>query len=110
MYVLFHDPAMFNKYFIGSPTIRFSDGITYEYEASYAVTHTDLEADVFMSSGALESRTAEKMNKMVEQLQSRNYKSLKLETVIFEKETNVTCYPAAMSRGLVELFNNDDGE
>jgi hypothetical protein len=35
---------------------------------------------------------------------------LKLETVIFEKETHVTCYPAAMSRGLVELFNNDDGE
>ena len=110
LYALFHDPDLFNKYFIGSPTIRFSDGITYEYEASYAGSHTDLEADVFMSSGELESLTAEKMNKMVEQLQSRNYKSLKLETVIFENETHVTCYPAAMCRGLVELFNNDDAE
>jgi len=110
LYALFHDPDLFDKYFIGSPTIRYSDGITYEYEANFADTHTDLEADVFMSSGSLESWTAETMNKMVEQLQSRNYKSLKLETVIFENETHVTCYPAAMCRGLVELFNNNDGE
>jgi len=39
-------------------------------------------------------------------LLSRNYKSLKLETAIFENESHVTCYPAALSRGLVELFNN----
>lgn len=110
LYALFHDPDLFNKYFIGSPSIYYNDGITYEYEASYAGTHADLEADVFMSSGALESRTAEKMNKMVELLQSRNYKSLNLETFIFENETHVTCYPAALSRGLVELFNNDDRE
>ena len=63
-----------------------------------------------MSSRALESRTAEKMNKMIDQLQSRNFKSLKLETFIFENETHVTCYPAAMCRGLVELFNNEDDE
>jgi len=111
LYALFHDPDLFDKYFIGSPTIRYNDGITYEYEASYTGTHTDLEADVFMSSGALESRTAEEMNKMAEWLQSRNYKSLVLETVIFKNESHVTCYPAALSRGLVELFNNnDDGE
>ena len=110
LYALFHDPDLFNKYFIGSPTIRYSNGITYEFEASYAAAHKDLEADVFISSGALESLTADHMNKMAEKLLSRNYKSMKLETVIFENETHVTCYPAAMSRGLVELFNNDDGE
>jgi predicted alpha/beta superfamily hydrolase len=111
LYALFHDPDLFDKYFIGSPTIRYSNGITYEYEVRYASTHKDLEADVFMSSGALENRTADHLNKMADKLLSRNYKNLNLETFIFENESHVTCYPAALSRGLVELFNNnDDGE
>jgi len=92
-------------------TVESHPGIILERtEASYAGTHADLDADVFMSSGELESLTTEKLDRMVEQLQSRNYKSLRLETFIFENESHVTCYPAALSRGLVELFNNEDGE
>ena len=45
---------------------------------------------------------------MVERLNSHNYNSLNLEIVIFENESHYTCYPAAMSRGLIELFNNED--
>ena len=106
MYALFHDPDLFHKYFIGSPSTMYNDGITFEYEASYANSHSDLEVEVFMSAGALEIQLAKNMEKMIEMLLSRNYKSLKLETAIFENESHVTCYPAALSRGLVELFNN----
>ncbi len=106
LYALFHDPDLFQKYFIGSPSTMYNDGITYEYEENYASANSDLEAEVFMSAGALEIPLAKNMEKMIEILLSRNYKSLKLESAIFDNETHVTCYPAALSRSLVELFNN----
>lgn len=110
LYALFHDPALFSKYFLGSPSIKFKDGITLKYESNYANNHKDLKAEVFMSVGEKEETYIEYLNKMVQQLNSRNYKNLKLEIVIFENESHFTCYPAAMSRGLIELFNNENDE
>lgn len=106
LFTLFHDPGLFQKYFIGSPSTMYNDGITYEYEENYANAHSDLEAQVFMSAGSLETPLAKNMEKMTEMLLSRDYPSLVLETAIFKNENHVTCYPAALSRGLVELFNN----
>jgi len=110
MYALFYEPGLFSKYFIGSPSIHFKDGITFDYELNYASNHSDLEADVFISAGELEEMTSQNIKKMVELLSSRNYENLILKMVIFENEGHVTCYPAAMSRGLVELFSNEDDE
>lgn len=110
LYALFHDPALFDKYFIGSPSIGFKEGITFEYESNYANNHSDLKAEVFMSVGEKEESYAINLKKMLEQLNSRNYENLKLQTVIFENESHITCYPAAMSRGLIELFKNNDEE
>ena len=108
LYTLFHNPNIFNKYLIGSPSIHFNDGISFEYEINYADNYSNLKIDVFMSSGELEERTRENVKKMEGQLRARNYKNLKLETVIFENENHVTCYPAAISRGLVELFKPNE--
>ncbi len=110
LYTLFHDPALFNKYFIGSPSIGFKDGISLEYESNYANTHEDLKANVFMSVGEKEESYAKNLEIMREQLNSHNYENLKLKTVIFENENHFTCYPAAMSRGLIELFKHEDGK
>ena len=109
LYALFHDPGLFNKYFIGSPSIGFKDGISLQYESNYANTHEDLKANVFMSVGEKEKSYTKNLQKMLEQLNSHNYKNLKLKTVIFENESHLTCYPAALSRGLIELFSNEDG-
>ena len=95
---------LFSKYFIGSPSIGFKDGISLTYESNYANNHQDLNAEVFMSVGAKEESYANDLEKMVQQLKSRNYENLKLTTVIFENESHISCYPAAMSRGLIELF------
>jgi predicted alpha/beta superfamily hydrolase len=55
LFVLFHDPNLFSKYFIGSPSITsFRDSVTFEYELNYAYLHNDLPANVFMSVGQLE--------------------------------------------------------
>jgi len=108
LYALFHGPDLFNKYFLGSPSIKFKDGISFEYESNYANTHTDLNAKVFMCVGEKEEEYAENMKEMEELLKSRNYENLKLETVIFENESHFSCYPAAMSRALIELLRNND--
>jgi len=110
MYALFHEPGLFCKYFVGSPSIHFKDGITFEYEEKYASNHSDLMADIFMSAGELEDRTSHNIKRMEELISSRNYENLNLQTVIFEDENHVTCYPAAMSRGLIELFNIGSGK
>ena len=65
-----------------------------------------LEADVFMSAGELEKANSSYVKKMEELLLSRNYKNLILETVIFEDETHTSSGLTAISRGLVEIFNN----
>ena len=110
LYILFHDPDLFNKYLIGSPSIYYKDGISLEYESNYAKIHEDLKAEVFMSSGELEDGTTENVKKMANLLNSRNYKNLKLNTIIFENESHATCYPAFISRGLRELYKNDEGK
>jgi len=108
LYALFQAPDLFRKYFIGSPSIYFSDELPISYERKYAESHTDLDAEVFMSVGGLETRTARHVGQMAELLRSRNYRSLILETKVFENESHVTCYPASLSRALVELYNNVD--
>jgi len=106
-YVLFHSQDLFQKYFIGSPSIHFKNEITFSYESNYASQHSDLKAEVFMSAGSLEERTSLLVKKMEELLLSRSYENLSLNTVIFDNESHVTCYPGALSRAISLLLKSD---
>jgi uncharacterized protein len=106
LYTLFHAPETFDRYLIASPSIGYGAGLTYEYESEYANSHNDLNSLVFMSSGSLEKAIMENVIRMENLLLSRNYPNLKLKTVIFENESHTSCVPAAISRGLIELFKN----
>ncbi|MCJ7524032.1 MAG: alpha/beta hydrolase-fold protein [Candidatus Aminicenantes bacterium] len=104
-YTLFQHPEIFKRYFAGSPSIDWDNGIVFKYENEYAATHKDLPVRLFMSAGNLESETMLKnMKKMAGQLQSRSYPYLELETHIFENETHASCYAVAVSRGLKILY------
>lgn len=109
LFVLFHDPNLFSKYFIGSPSITtFQDSITFEFESNYALSHTNLPADVFMSVGQLEEANSESMKRISDLIYSRNYKNLNLNTMVFENENHYTCYSVAITRGLIKLLGNMD--
>lgn len=111
LYALFHDPDLFSKYFIGSPSITsFQDSITFTYELDYANSHADLSADVFMSVGQLEEENSESMKKIANLIYSRNYENLNLKTMVFENENHYTCYSVAITRGLVELLGRTGDE
>jgi len=111
LYTLFHDPDLFSKYFIGSPSITsFQDSITFKYELDYANSHTDLSANVFMSVGQLEEENSESMNRIADLIYSRNYENLNLKTMSFENENHYTCYSVAITSGLIELLGKKGDE
>ncbi|MBT8378140.1 MAG: hypothetical protein KJN64_02795 [Ignavibacteria bacterium] len=106
LYTLFHHPEKFKRYFAGSPSLSGDNAILFKYEDEYAASNKDLPVKLFMSAGSLESYSMiTNMNKMSEQLNSRNYPNLELETHIFENETHSSCYAASISRALKVLYN-----
>jgi hypothetical protein len=107
LYSLFRDPATFNKYIIGSPSIWWDDEALFSFERSHAEEHDDLAAKIFMSMGGLEDENdIALMQRMAEDLQSRNYDSLELKTHIFEDETHLSVPAAAISRGLRVIYDS----
>ena len=59
-YVLFHEPATFPRYGLGSPSLWWDKGIMFDQEAEYARANDDLSAKVFVSVGALETPAGDK--------------------------------------------------
>ena len=106
LYALFHAPATFQRYIIGSPSIWWDDGVAYSYESTYAAHHADLDAHVFLSVGALEdARYLEHVPKLGEILRARNYPNLDLHTYIFDREDHASVAPATVVRGLRKVYS-----
>lgn len=112
LYTVFHQPATFKRYIIGSPSLYCGDAITFDYEAAYAAAHSDLPVTIFLSSGALEAifepefaAMLSNVARLTELLTSRKYPGLKLISHIFDNETHLSVIPATMSRGLRAVFN-----
>jgi predicted alpha/beta superfamily hydrolase len=105
-YTLFNSTDSFNKYFIESPSVQYCKDIIFEGEIEYAEAHTDMDVEIFLCAGGLETDRIDKINKLDSILHTRDYKNLHLEKVIFEGESHISCAPAAISRGLIELYNN----
>ena len=106
LYALFQQPETFQRYFAGSPSIKWDEPYMYKLENDFAASHKDLPVKLFMCVGGLESESyINNMEKMAQQLLSRNYPSLELETFVFENETHGTTGPASICRGLKILYN-----
>lgn len=104
MYVLFHAPELFVRYFAGSPTMW--DQL-FEYEEKYASTYRDLKARLLITVGGCESDLLEPVQRMVNRLRSRRYPGLEVLTHVFEGEGHSSAYAASVSRALCVLYNED---
>jgi len=106
LYSLFQYPETFQRYFIGSPSIKWDEDYMYQLENDFAAKHKDLPARLFMCVGGLESdKYINNMNKMDSLLCSRNYPNLEIESLIFKNETHGSTVPAAISMGLKMLYD-----
>ena len=71
---MFKNPGLFQKYFAGSPSISYGNGLLFEMEKECAKTWTDLNAQLVLTAGSLEEESMTgNMKKMAELQQSRNY-------------------------------------
>jgi predicted alpha/beta superfamily hydrolase len=127
-WVLLHEPSTFCRYGLSSPSLWWDNGSIFEVEAEYARTHTDLQADVFLAVGELESaagkvsqvdllpeeersseraKTASYRADMVagarllaDALRNRDFPSLSIELQVQPGEGHMSVAPLNVSRAL----------
>jgi predicted alpha/beta superfamily hydrolase len=113
LHALFTRTDDYDRYLVGSPSIWWDNQSLFETEAAYANNHEDLDADVFISVGALEEGVNPELDsakmvsnsvEMAARLRAHDYPSLRLTEHVFEGETHLSVIPATMSRGLRALF------
>lgn len=109
LYCLFESPETFQRYFAGSPSIWWDKGVIFNLEENYAENHENLEANLFMSIGTLENRTTiNYMWRMDSILCNRNFEDLKIHTMEFPDQIHQTCYPEAVTKALMTLYDGSD--
>src|SRR5229473_1892795 len=55
VYVLFHQPELFDSYLITSPALDWDHDVTWKFEQEFAKSHQDLSARVFLTGGSLDA-------------------------------------------------------
>jgi predicted alpha/beta superfamily hydrolase len=126
-YVLFNEPSTFRRYGLGSPSLRYDNGVMFEHEAEYARGHDDLPAKVYFSVGEYENTQGDKrraaripaddgaepyiwdlvaeVERMASTLRGRQYASLAIECEVLPGEYHPTAPPINLSRSLRYLFD-----
>jgi uncharacterized protein len=105
-HVLFTEPELFKNYVILAPAVAWNSNEVFEKELSYSKTHSTLSANVYTAVGTLDDKTmTEPWKKFMDQVKSRNYKGLNLETWLAENEAHLSLMPGGMTRGLKYALN-----
>jgi predicted alpha/beta superfamily hydrolase len=132
-WVLLHEPAMFRRYCLSSPSLWWDEGLIFDHEAEYAAGHDDLDARVFVGVGADEcpaahprmirrlpegDRLGERKEAatdrvdmvagarcFVDALADRGYPNLQLELQVHPGENHSTAGFVNVSRGPRYLFD-----
>lgn len=106
LYTLFHQPDLFHRYIVVSPDLPFNNGVTLDYERTYAEHHDNLKARVYLAYGETELNdyTNPYLNPFVKALEERKYPGFTLiqQTILNCDHCSV---PApAIQAGLVAVY------
>ncbi|HLT90327.1 MAG TPA: alpha/beta hydrolase-fold protein [Woeseiaceae bacterium] len=110
LYALFEAPDLFRRYAISSPSLNFTPDPVFALEAAYAEAHDALPARVFLSYGSEEHQIAMPVARLVDILEKREYQGLELQAHVFQDETHVSVFPAALSRAVRWLYAAPAGD
>ena len=103
---LFTEPAMFDTYILGSPSLWYGKHVMFEREKAYAANRKDLKTKVYLGVGSLEgARPGEDgmvgdMRQFAKLLASHRYRRLRIESRVFEGDDHFTVAPSIATRGL----------
>jgi hypothetical protein len=102
---LFNRPELFDRYFIGSPSVWYDDFVVFDDEETYAASHDALPAKVYMSVGTEEDkREIDAFGQLRDLLNLREYKGLELIAELLEGETHTTGIGLSYSRAYRWLY------
>ncbi len=106
LYTLFTKPEIFKRYIIGSPSLTWDNYSIYNYEQNSPDKIGEKELKLFMSVGSEESdeKYFNPIDKLVTQIQERNYTGLKLEVKVFDGSTHLMGPPESLTHGLISVF------
>lgn len=108
-YMVVSQPNTFDYYMSGSPSLWYHNKSIFEIEKEYAKNNSNLEANLFMGIGELEDKPdgfqmVSELKTMETKLNSRNYKSLNIKSIVFPNEDHETVYPTFITQGLIWAF------
>lgn len=108
LYTLFHENSLFSRYWIGSPSMVYDQGVVERYEAAYAQQNRDLAAQVCFTIGELEendgTRRVTRLTEFCETLKKRAYTSFHQNLIVMTEEDHFSVATAALPRGLRQLY------
>lgn len=108
LHALFTRPGAFQRHVANSPAVWWDSDALFATEAALAARSSALPARLFLSVGSRETqapwRTADGVRRLAEVLAARAYAGLVFHHHVFEGETHTSVIPAALSRGLRQVF------
>ncbi len=110
LYSLFTSPQIFNRYIIGSPSLSWDNYSIFDYEENSPDKISDKQISMFISVGSEESdeKYFEPIDKLVTQIQERNYKGLKFDAKVFDGSTHLMGPPESLTHGLISVFKKEE--
>ena len=114
LYAMFDQPEAFQRYIVGSPPLRYGNGLMFRVEGNYAAEHNALSARLFLGIGSEEELLQPKLDAMVSvsafyqfsaTLKSRNYEGLHFENKVFEGFDHLSVPAALFSAGLRSVYS-----
>lgn len=113
--ILIHDPGMFSRYILGSPSLQFDHGVEFARMREALATRKDLQADVLVVLGGFETLAKDKTDRrfntgvdmigdnrrFVGELQSKHYPHLRIDLQTVPGEDHLTVFPTIITRGIL---------
>ena len=120
-YALLNQPQHFQNYILGSPWYSWDYPFIFKQEETYARSHKDLDARVYMAVGAKEhliypempeplkqmfgtADTEGLVREMFTKIENRNYPNLSFTGEVLDEETHFSIIGRLLSKGLREIF------
>lgn len=105
IYSLFHEPELFQKYFMGSCFWKHMLPDYLAYQKQLSLQRKTLPARAFFSVGSLEDDQAPYFPQFIETLKHRNYKDFCMESLVLEGENHASGMAVAYIQGLRALYS-----
>jgi len=104
LYALFMDHRLFKGYVAANPSLWYSDGEVFRYEAEYASHHKSLPVKLFLAAGELEEDWKYQMTstliRFAGRVRDRRYRALSLTTLVIPNCAHCASTAPAYGAGL----------